>query len=483
MNETVKATRLVTPRPVGEVRLKRAVLGFSGPVAQSLSIGPVLSIGLFTYLVAGAAGAAAPFAILVVGLGFLALAAMLARYARKWAGTGTVYELIARTHGRNWGVLAAGAYFIPTVATALIPLLTGLLFQSLCEQSFGFDPGWWTGGVVSSVAVFILNYRGIKIATSALLVLTGLSVAGFGVFAIAILIKSGQSAASVSLFNPTGHYAGDVFKGILFAVLIFAGFESAAAVGEEAKDPGRSVPRAMFIGVGSCCVFLVFVTYALTIGFGASHVAAAWGSNPSAIFSLADRYVGSPFGTLLTAGVLLDCIAVQIASSNTFARGYFSLARDGLLPPPLAQVSPRYGTPRGGLVLSLCSGLALIAFAARLASPYDAFELTAVAYAVTVVPIYIGMAFGAIKVGGGGARRPGRLVVAAVLSVIAAAAPALALYGTFVPFPTGFTRDGIWLAVSLWAIVGCWFAIIKLTRPDRISMAGEHAVEVGAESR
>jgi amino acid transporter len=470
-------SRVAQPVTAMDTRLGRPVLRASGPVAQSLSIGPVLSIGLFAYLVASAAGAAAPFVLLVVGLGFMALAATLAIYARRWAGSGTVYELIARTHGRHWGALAAGAYFIPTIATALIPLLAGLLLQSLCEQSFGFNPGWWTGGVASSVVVLLLNYRGIRIATRTLLALTGVSAAAFVVLGVVILAKAGHSGLTIAPFNPVGRFSGDVFQGILFAVLIFAGFESAAAVGEETRNPRRTVPSAMLIGVGVCCLFLVFVTYALTIGFGAAHVASVWGTNPSAISALADRDVGSPFGAVLTAGILLDCLAVQIASSNTFSRGYFALARDGLLPRPLASVS-RYGTPGGGLVLSFVSGVALIAIAAFLPNPYDMFELTAVAYAVTVVPIYIGMALGAIRIGD--TFRPGRLLRIAVLAVIAAAAPALALYGTFVPFPTGFTRDGVWLALVLWAIVFCWFAYLKASHPDRLDQAGKHAIQLAA---
>jgi hypothetical protein len=61
-------------------------LGVAHGVAQSMAIGPIVSVGLVAYLVAGAAGSAAPFVMLLVFAGTLALGWTVSLYARRWAG-------------------------------------------------------------------------------------------------------------------------------------------------------------------------------------------------------------------------------------------------------------------------------------------------------------------------------------------------------------------------------------------------------------
>jgi amino acid transporter len=81
------------------------------------------------------------------------------------------------------------------------------------------------------------------------------------------------------------------------------------------------------------------------------------GGNPVGLSVLRDRYVGAPLGAFIELAVIVDVLAVAVTGSNAIARGVFALARDDLLPGPLAARS-RHETPLGGLLLNATFALA-----------------------------------------------------------------------------------------------------------------------------
>ena len=103
------------------------------------------------------------------------------------------------------------------------------------------------------------------------------------------MILSNTGRLTLQTFNPThapgGTYSG-VFKGMVFAVLAFIGFESSAPLGEEAKNPRWTIPRAVFLSALSIGIFYLFCSYAWVIGTGfdsftksATGVANPWREN------------------------------------------------------------------------------------------------------------------------------------------------------------------------------------------------------------
>jgi amino acid transporter len=450
--------------------LGRPTLSTVEALAESFAIGPISAVGLITFLIAGAAGSATPLVVVIVFAGSLGLAWAVSLYGRRYAGAGTVYEYIARAHGKDLGVPSAGIYVLAGSIEA-VALASGLLFENFCQSNLHFDPGWWTGAVGSIVLVFALNYLDIRLSVRTMLTITGLSAVPMLLLAAVIIVKGGASGNTLSVFDPGDRYAGDVFQALLFGVLIFAGFESAACVGEETRLPHRSIPRAILLSVILCGAFFVVMIYAATIGFGPAHVASAWGGNPVAFAGLGDRYVGMPMSAVLSLAILIDNLAVQIALSNVFARGYLALARDGLLPARLARVS-RHQTPVGGLVAVAVIGLAVIAAAALFHTPSDVFDITVIAYTLSIAVIYLVLAIGSLRF----IRVERRRLWLAPVIVFGAAVPALAIYGTLHPFPTGVSRDGVWLAAATFAVISVWFVYVRARLGWRVLAAGERAI-------
>jgi amino acid transporter len=267
------------------------------------------------------------------------------------------------------------------------------------------------------------------------------------------------------VFDPWSAGAGDVLGGLLFAVLMFAGFEMTGSVGEEARLPHESIPRAILITVVLAGAFYVAVVYAATIGFGLRNVAADWGANPVGLSVLADRYVGPPLGLLIELAVIVDIFAIALAGTNAFARGVFALARDGFLPRPLAARS-RYETPVGGLVVNVCFAVAGLVIATPLADKSEPIRVVGTTFTLIVMLIYLLLVWGV-------ARRTRERRPAWHWPALAGAAalPVLAIYGTLTPFPSGSAALGIWLCAAVLAIVSVWVLYIVRRHPEAIGHA------------
>ena len=346
-------------------------------VAQSLAIGPMFSTALILGLVSNpGTGAAwnATLAILIAGLGVLAIGYAVTLYARRFAGAGAVYEYL--THGAHpWvGVLTAGVFFLGTLflGGGGIYLGVGLLSEGAWQAHISDNsPAWWVFGLIGLAIVLVLNHLGVRVAVRAMLTFAAISFVPMLILAVVIIAKGGEDGISLSVFNPSetswfGVTGGGVLGGVLLGILLFVGFEAAASIGEESHDPHRSIPRAVLFTIAASGAFYVVMAFAFSMGYGKAAVnEGAWAASPAAVNEMATKYVGSWFAAILDVVVILDAMALALAICVTIGRGYFALSRDGLLPKVFSKTS-RFDTPWvanlmvavGGIGLMLVSWLA-----------------------------------------------------------------------------------------------------------------------------
>ena len=305
-------------------------------VAQSLAVGPVFSgavLGLLLYLVW--APGAGPFVILLTTVGVLGIGWTLSEFAKRYSGTGTVYEFIAHSLGKRTAAFCAGIYHIAAISLAGpgIALIGGLWARAFFKSHMDISIDWWVWALVIAVLMYLANTLGVQISVRAQLVLVVLSIIPFLVLFIKVLIDGGPEGNNLKAFNPSNiAQGGSVFKGLLFAILMFIGFELAAALGEETKDPRRSIPIAVVATVLIVGAFYLITQYTLSVG-----------ATPDAFdfAPMADLYLNRFFAVWIDLAILLDILAVGIGFELAASRGLFTLARDGLLPKPLAKVNRR----------------------------------------------------------------------------------------------------------------------------------------------
>jgi amino acid transporter len=494
------------PSPT-EAKLGQKNLSTIHAVAQSLAIGPMFSTALLLGLVsnpATGAGWNATLAILLAGLGVLAIGYAVTLYARRFAGAGAVYEYL--THGaRPWvGVLTAGVFFLGTLflGGGGIYLGVGLLSEGAWQAHISDNaPAWWVFGLIGLAIVLILNYLGVRVAVRTMLTFAALSFVPMLILAVVILAKGGADGISLSVFDPgetslfqvTG---GGVLGGVLIGILLFVGFEAAASIGEESNDPHRSIPRAVLFTIAASGLFYVVMAFAFSMGYGKQAVSeGAWALSPGAVNEMATRYIGSWYAAILDVVVILDAMALALAICVTIGRGYFALARDGLLPKVFAKTS-RYDTPWVGNLMVAVGGIGLMLvswlanYQGRFVAPgadgalapifpsdgFATFILSATIGSFAVELVYLILAVVAF----GLVRRAGNKLWQYAVLLVAVATPILGFYGALNPAPhdrTNVNWEAIYWTIGVVVVAIAWFVVVLLLRPANVRAAASHAAE------
>jgi amino acid transporter len=448
-------------------------------VAQSLAVGPVFSGGVLGGLIAFAlAPGAGPFVILLTTVGVLGIGWTLSEFAKRFSGTGTVYEFIAHSLGKRAAAFCAGTYHIAaiTLAGPGIAIIGGLWARSFFDSHMGLDLAWWVWALVIALLMFGANVMGVQISVKAQLVLIVLSIIPFLVLAVKVIADGGPGGNSLKSFNP-GNVAegGSVFKGLLFAILMFIGFELAAALGEESKDPQRSIPKAVVATILIVGAFYLITQYTLAIG--ATDTATDFAP-------MADLYLNRFFAVWIDLAILLDILAVGIGFQLAAARGLFTLSRDGLLPKQLSKLNAKSLPATASLVILVITVvttfIALAKYGTDLIDPagpaifantevFNAFLIASRIGGFLISVVYVMLCVGALK--NFATKKPLDLVAA----VIGLATVLLAIYSQFwkETAPVASELWGRHLSLILLAIAVIWAVASKKEAIDKV---GQHTV-------
>jgi amino acid transporter len=203
----------------------------------------------------------------------------------------------------------------------------------------------------------LLTYRDVRLSTTAGVILGAFEIGIFAALSLWMLF-SNVGDLNAQPFNPSnavGDWSG-VFKGMVFAILAFIGFEAAAPLGEEARHPRRTVPRAVVGSAIAIGPFYVLCSYAWVFGAGFDgFVKQATGADPWR--NLAKVFWST--GWILVFLAICNSIAANSnAAVNAATRVFYSLARNGLAPRALGHTHREFKTPH--IAIIWMSALALV---------------------------------------------------------------------------------------------------------------------------
>jgi amino acid transporter len=416
-------------------------------IAQSLALGPVLS----AVLVAGAAGSAAPLATLIGAIGSICLGWAIVLFARRYTGAGAIYDYVRKASSGSLGLFAAIIYFIGCIflGGAGIYLAIGFFANLFFSGYLGINVAWWVWALLAVALVFVFNHFGVKTTTRTQLILTALAVLPIVIVALAVIFAGGANGNTAQVFNPNNPNTGNIFRGILFAVTLFIGFEASASLSEEARDPKRAVPIAVIGTVVIAALLYILVLYASAIGFGIDKIT-DWVSDPAPLSTLGGRFVAPWIAPWIDAALIVDMVAVASAFMATTARGFFALARHGLLPHSLVSTS-RFSTPLGGNILVTALAVLLVLITLLLGmEPIVMFGANALTGTLMISVIYILLSVLAFRLVPANAPWQYVVLLGAILT------PILAIYGSVFPFPPYPANVGVWCAVIGVVIAGVW---------------------------
>jgi APA family basic amino acid/polyamine antiporter len=177
-------------------------------------------------------------------------------------------------------------------------------------------------------------------------VLAALKVTSLLLF-IALGFSIGSGSASNLQSGAPGVSATSWLLALIPVMFAYSGWNAAAYIAEEIKDPGRNVPRALAIGTVAVIAIYVLLNLLYLFVFPVDQLAQIKGS---VLDVIADRLLGQMAGNVMGL-VSIISLAASI-SANVFAgpRVYYAMARDGLFLPRAARVHPRFRTPAFAIV-------------------------------------------------------------------------------------------------------------------------------------
>jgi amino acid transporter len=466
--------------------LRRGILGLRETFGLSLALlALVMACSLATSSAAGFAGPTVPLVYLVAGLGSLCLASVIIRFTRRMASAGGLYTFTARGLDCNAGFIGGWLYawgFAAGISFVLI--ISSFFLSTVLTVHTSINLSWFQCFWILVALLTLFALLDIRLSTRTQLLFASLGVLLLVILAFVILGKGGASGVSLQPFNfHNAHSAHDFFYAMVFAFTGFIGFEAAAALGEESVEPTKLIPKAILSAVLVALVFYVFVTWAMSIGFGVSN-SAAWAANPGALDALATRYVGSWFATLVDIAVVVDAFVAALAGTALVSRTAFAMGREGGLPRVFAWTHPRFKTPWVSIIASLLLTVILVTWLARYTwnNPFTYFAFMATTATFGILGTYILVSLAGM-VYFWRARAASEVAYNAFfdifLPVAAIVVCGLTIYWSITPRPPKPISYSIWVALA-WLGLGIVYLIwLRLRSPDKVAQFGSVLAEGG----
>ena len=479
MASTEQATVAVSAEgeKVVHTDLRKGSIGLAGVLMQSIAqISPTLGIFYTIAFNTGQAGRSAPLTYLAAFVVCLIIAVPMTGLARHLPSAGGFYTYVSHGIGPRWGFITGWLYAIMvTIVPAALAAFTGAVLHDELQSRYGFGLPWWCYALAILGICFGCAYRGIVISIRFLVVMSMFEIAvGLGL-SLTGVFNPGPGGVNASGFNPThiGSSSG-FFLAIVLSIFAFTGFESAAAVGEESRDPKRLVPRAISGSLVLIGAFYVICAWGLQIGWGTNNLAALANSPTAPAFVLADRLWNG--GSIIVLIALVNSgLGVCIACTTSSTRTIFGMARTGSLPDPLARVNRTFGTPVTAVYLQTAVAVAICLAVGLPLGPYNLFNLLGTTGTFVYIPIFILMNIAAYRYFRRNHPEEFRVLNFIVCPIVSTIALVIIGYKSIVPLPAS-PVDWAPLLAAGYLLVGAAVLFGRNLRPGRtdwMDSAGE----------
>ena len=354
--------------------LRAGVLGPVETLAQSVSaMAPSTSASLTIPLVFALAGNATWFVYLLATGATLLVGFCVSRFARLSASPGSLYTYTADSLPPVFGVLAAWGLLLAYLATGASVAGGALYYANLLSLQFFHwaPPALPTLALVCAAAAFVA-YRDVKLSAELMLWIEIASI-GLVLIVLGLLLVHFGLHFDLDQFRLKGVSFTALGPALVLSMFSFVGFESATTLGGEAREPLRTIPRAVLQCAILAGVFFMLCAYSEVLGFRGESSKLADSTSP--LHQLAAKAGISPLGVGIDFGAAVSMLACVLACTTAAARVLMRMAHGGLLPAALERTNRRHGTP--GPAIAVSAGLmfaATAALALRSVAGFDMYD-------------------------------------------------------------------------------------------------------------
>lgn len=325
----------------------------SGSLRRELGTFDAVMIGLGSMIGAGIFAALAPAArsagsALLLGLAVAAVIAYCnatssARLAAVYPVSGGTYVYGRMRLGEFWGYLAGWGFVVgKTASCAAMALTVGF---------YAWPAHAHAVAVAAVVALTAINYAGVQ--KSAWVTRTIVAIV-LAVLAAILVTAFGSDGVDVTAFDVTDASVPGVLQAAGLLFFAFAGYARIATLGEEVRDPARTIPRAIPIALGIALVVYALVAMAALTTLGPQRLATSAAPLLDTVTVAGAQWMEP----IVRIGAVVAAVGSLLALILGVSRTTFAMSRDHHLPHQLAAVHPTYGVPHRaellvGLVVSI----------------------------------------------------------------------------------------------------------------------------------
>ena len=447
------------------IQLKSEYLSFFEVLAQSIgSIAPTASLAFVIPIVYATAGNGTWLTYIFALVAVVFVAANLNHFASRSASPGSLYTYIVNGLGPTAGFISGWALLIAYVLTTSAVLSGFVNFANVLFQYVGINIPLVIIGIVGAVSAWYVAYKDIKLSAKLTLILEGISLISISILGIIVLIHNGFkidfAQATLKDVSPTS-----IRIGLVISFFSFVGFESAASLGEEAKKPLSTIPKAILYSAIFVGIIFVIFSYTEVLGFIGSTVKLNEAEAP--LNTLAGLNSVDFLAPIITLGTTFSFWACFLACANAGARVLLSIGRHGIVHSSVGNVHEENKTPHIAIaVISLIATLVPIILIALNNAIFDIYGwLGTIAtygflfnYALVTIaaPVYL-------------YKNKELKVKDIVLSVITFIILLIPIVGSVYPLPA-YPYNIFPFIFLAWLVVGAvWFVIQKVKNPSLVS--------------
>jgi amino acid transporter len=466
--------------------LRRDAIGLREVTFQSITdMAPGAAIAASIPAGVAFAGGSLPLAVVFALVACLFCAWSIGLLAREMPAAGSLATYAARWIHPSVGFLVAWAYvLVGWLIPPLVLLQLGFTVDGTLHSEFhGYTANlWWVWSVLGALIILAAGYYGIRTSARLGTILGVTEIGVFLVLAIFLVVHAGgHNTATVfttRYTTPKFHGISGVIAGSVFTILAFGGFEGAAPLAEEARNPRRTIQRAVLLSTLLIGALYVFTTYAVDVAFGPKGFASFTTGATSASWVGIARSLYGIFWLFVFLAIVNSTIANANAGVNVSSRTSYAMGRIRAFPAFLAHVSPRHRSPVYSILTAFVLTIAITLGLGLHYTPVTAFSMVGTGIVIPLVAVYILMNVACI--GYFARRRTGFNVlshlVIPVLGVVVfvpawLGAAGLPVFSFITPLPAPLSYMGP--AVAVWMVLGLIYLIYLYAR-DR-----QRVVDVG----
>jgi amino acid transporter len=328
--------------------LRKGCLSFVQVLAQSVAnVGPSVGPALGIPVVFAASGNGTWLIYVFVTITMLLVAYNINQFTKRSASPGSLYTYISGVMGPKVGVIAGWGLILAYIMTGAACLAGFSNYASMLLGLLGIKVPIAIVALIGGLSVLYIALRDVKLSAKLMLLFEIISTLLILTLFIIILVKKG-SVLDYTQLKLTGVSFGGLKNGLVIAFFAYTGFESAAALGGEAKNPLKTIPKVL-------TVCLLIVGFLFTI-FSYIEIAGFQGlstklGDAGAPISILANFNGIPImGLLINIGAAISFWSCMVAVVTASARVIFYMSFHKILPCTFKAVHIKYGTPYKSII-------------------------------------------------------------------------------------------------------------------------------------